>query len=59
MQIVSYMQIVSLGENLHETSNVLGILRKILYSYQLLSHWTCCDVNQRIPILTEALPRSI
>ena len=31
----------------------------IIYNYWLLRHWTWCDVNLRVPILTEAEPRSI
>ena len=31
----------------------------IIYNYWLMRHWIWCDIDQRIPILTEAKPRSI
>ena len=31
----------------------------ILYNYWLLRHWTWGDIDMRVPILTEAEPRSI
>ena len=31
----------------------------IIYNYWLLRHWTWCDIDLRVPILTEAEPRSI
>ena len=37
----------------------IGILRSILYNYWLMRHWIWCDIDQIIPILTEAKPRSI
>ena len=45
-------------------SKVLNYFRnskyfKTLYIYRLLRHWICCDIDQRIPILTEAKPWSI
>ena len=36
-----------------------SIVRAILYNYWLLRHWIWCNIDQRIPILTEAKPRSI
>ena len=32
---------------------------QLLYNYWLLRHWTWCDIDLRVPILTEAEPRSI
>ena len=34
-------------------------INHILYNYWLLRHWTWCDVDLRVPILTKAEPRSI
>ena len=32
--------------------------QSLLYNYWLMRHWIWCDIDQRIPILTEANPRS-
>ena len=33
--------------------------QKILHNYWLLRHWIWCDINQRIPILTEVIANSL
>ena len=37
----------------------LPVSHAILCNYWLRRHWIWCDIDQRIPILTEAKPRSI
>ena len=36
-----------------------SVSQSILYNYWLMRHWIWCDIDQIIPILTEAKPRSI
>ena len=53
---------LTLRMNQAKLLNVLSSLpvsHAILYNYWLMRHWIWCDIDQIIPILTEAKPRSI